>query len=288
MGCLPGRLAGRRRRPMQFTGWTQHHLALPQQKVSRIAREDHSRQKPDRFRPRSLFPSDGLYYRAGEGSRVDRVADGQVVPAMKFRLPMATSLIVAGIWFGMCRVATAAESAGPADSANSSIDLEALSRLKNIDLEANPAVKAVVMKLLEQLRGKPEFVDIVGDFKIPGQETALLEFAAKAPNSAPSVEAIRIVLKDNNQDLLKESLAGTNAIALVQTLGNTGEKAIVPILEPLVVDESRDVAARREVVRALSKVRDGALVLLDLAKNQKLPDELLLTASTELNSVHWE
>ena len=207
---------------------------------------------------------------------------------MKFRLPMATSLIVAGIWFGMCRVATAAESAGPADSANSSIDLEALSRLKNIDLEANPAVKAVVMKLLEQLRGKPEFVDIVGDFKIPGQETALLEFAAKAPNSAPSVEAIRIVLKDNNQDLLKESLAGTNAIALVQTLGNTGEKAIVPILEPLVVDESRDVAARREVVRALSKVRDGALVLLDLAKNQKLPDELLLTASTELNSVHWE
>src|SRR5207249_1442685 len=61
------------------------------------------------------------------------------------------------------------------DSDRASIALEALSRLKGLDLEANPAVKSAVLKVLEQVRGRPEFVEIVRDFKIKGQEKGLLE-----------------------------------------------------------------------------------------------------------------
>jgi len=207
---------------------------------------------------------------------------------MRFHIWTATSLLVGAVLSGLYFAASGAEPTATDDAASSSISLEALSRLKDIDLEANPAVKTVVLKLLEQMRGKPEFVEIVRDFKISGQNVALLEIAAKDASSQTGVEAMRLVLKDNNLDPLKQSLSGTNALALTQALGNTGEKAIVPLLEPVVVDAARDAALRREAVRALAKVREGTVVLLDLAKNQKIPDELMLTASSELNSVHWD
>src|SRR5689334_10941027 len=60
----------------------------------------------------------------------------------------------------ICAAACAAAVADSADSTRTSINLEALSRLKGIDLDANPAVKNVVLKMLGQVRGTPQFVEI--------------------------------------------------------------------------------------------------------------------------------
>src|SRR5579859_3732040 len=98
---------------------------------------------------------------------------------MRFKLWKAASLLASGALLMSARTAAAGAESSKANDTASSINMEALSRLKDIDLDANPAVKAVVLKLLEQMRGKPEFVEIVRDFKIPGQEAALLEIAAK-------------------------------------------------------------------------------------------------------------
>jgi len=204
---------------------------------------------------------------------------------MKLIVWKATSLILAAILFeGKCAGADAPAN----DSASAAISMEALSRLKGLDLDTNPSLKAVVLRLLDQMRGKPEFVEIVRDFKIPGQTTGLLEIAAKDPNNQTGVDAMRLVLKEENLDALKGGLAGTNALPLTQALGNTGEKAIVPLLRPLVIDAGRDVVLRKEALRALAKAKEGAVALLELAKTQQLSDDLTLTATTELNSVHWE
>jgi putative heme-binding domain-containing protein len=204
---------------------------------------------------------------------------------MKLIVWKAPSLILAAILFeGKCAGADAPAN----DSASAAISMEALSRLKGLDLDTNPSLKAVVLRLLDQMRGKPEFVEIVRDFKIPGQTTGLLEIAAKDPNNQTGVDAMRLVLKEENLDALKGGLAGTNALPLTQALGNTGEKAIVPLLRPLVIDAGRDVVLRKEALRALAKAKEGAVALLELAKTQQLSDDLTLTATTELNSVHWE
>src|SRR5579859_4753027 len=62
------------------------------------------------------------------------------------------------------------------------IAIEALSRLKGMDLEANPAMKNAVLKVLETTRGTADFVKIVDDFQLKGQERGLLEVAEKNPN----------------------------------------------------------------------------------------------------------
>jgi putative heme-binding domain-containing protein len=191
------------------------------------------------------------------------------------------------IWLGTARVQGVEQAPVAAGDARRSINLEALSRLKGLDLEANPSVKAVVLKLLDQVRGTPQFVELVRDFKIQGHDPGLLEIAGKEPASTAGVEAMRLVLSHQNAELLQGALAGTNAIGVAESLGNTSDNAIVPLLEPVVADPGRNLALRQQAVRAMAKVQEGAAALLDLAGRQKLPDDLKLTAGSELSNVRW-
>ncbi len=173
-------------------------------------------------------------------------------------------------------------------AADNSIALEALSRLKGIDLETNPAVKNAVLKVLAQVRGTPQFVEIVRDFKLSGQEPALLEFAAKDPSSSAAADAMRLVLHGDQPALLPNALAGTNAPALAEALGNTGEKEIVPLLLPLLTNSvATNLPAQRQALLSLCKVQEGAAAVLKLANDQQLPPMLRLLASSELNFVRW-
>jgi putative heme-binding domain-containing protein len=205
---------------------------------------------------------------------------------MKFTARRLIGLLLLG-----CFLLAGAAISPAEDSTNNNraaIALEALSRLKGMDLDANPAVKNAVLKVLEQTRGTPQFVEIVRDFNLTSQDEALLEIAAQNPASSTGVDAIRLILNRPNLDLLNRSLAGTNAISIAEALGNTGESGIVPLLLPLVTDVSRDLALRKQVVQALVQVQGGATALLKLAAANTLPADLKLTTSTLLNAVRWE
>src|SRR5579859_1415524 len=78
--------------------------------------------------------------------------------------------IVAGL-SGVLLIAAACPKTGPqgGDLDRKLIALEALSRLKGTDLNSNPSLKAAALKVLEWTRGTPDFVTIVRDFHIPGQ-----------------------------------------------------------------------------------------------------------------------
>lgn len=184
--------------------------------------------------------------------------------------------------------AFAAESESQGDPDHTTIALEALSRLKGVDLNANPAVMTAVLKVLGLVRGTPQFVELVNDFKITGQDEALLEIAARYPTNSAGAAAMRLVLKGQNLELLQRAMAGTNAAHLAEALGNTGEKEIVPLLAPIVADAARDLVLRKSAVRALALLQEGTVALLKLAAEQRLPDDVKLTASSELSRVRWQ
>jgi len=137
------------------------------------------------------------------------------------------------------------------------------------------------------VRGMPQFVELVRDFKIKDQNSALLELAIQHPNDSSGAEAMRLILANQDFTLLTNSLVGTNAVKVVEALGNTGEKQIVPLLAPLVKDTNLEVNLRKQVVHSLVRIQDGAVGLLKLVREEKLPDDLKFTASTELNNVRW-
>ncbi len=177
--------------------------------------------------------------------------------------------------------------AEPLDPERVTTIIEALTRLGPEKVEANPKLKEALGKVLEATKGTPRFVELVRDFHIKDQDPALLEIAVGNPNNSAGVEAARLILAGRNSKLLAASLAGTNAGQVAVALGNTADKQIVPLLEPIVSDSSRQVALRKQAVRSLAQVQEGAASLLKLAKEQKLPDDVRLVAGSELNNVRW-
>jgi putative heme-binding domain-containing protein len=187
-------------------------------------------------------------------------------------------------WFSFPATAPLAQAA---QSENTSIAVEALSRLKGVDLEANPALKAAVLKVLEQVRGTAEFLQIVRDFKIKGHGKEVTAVAMKNPADSLSIEAMKLALSEEDLGFLQPFFASTNAPNLIKLLGNTGQKQSVPLLLPIVQNEGDDGGLRKLAVQSLARVQDGAAALLDLAQQNKLDESLKLTASLALNGAQW-
>jgi putative heme-binding domain-containing protein len=165
--------------------------------------------------------------------------------------------------------------------------VEALTRMENISLEGRPGVKAALERALDKTRGTPNFVKLVQHFKLTNQTPGLLEVAINNPADESGVAALRLVLASKDLDLVRRELEKTNAVRLVEALGNVKEKQVVPWIAPLIEDEQRSVEVRRAAVRALAQTQEGASALLAVAKQDKLPDNLKFMAASELASARW-
>jgi putative heme-binding domain-containing protein len=89
---------------------------------------------------------------------------------------------------------------------------------------------------------------------------------------------------------VRQSLSSADKSAASKTaeaLGNTGRKEAVPLLLPMVENRGLDILFRKQAVRSLAQIRDGASALLELAREGKLPEDVAFTASIELNSARW-
>ena len=172
-------------------------------------------------------------------------------------------------------------------TSENAVAIEALSRLKGMDIESNPALKKAVLRVLESTRRTPAFVQIVQDFKLTGQESGLLDVIEKQPAHSLSTEAARMLLAEMNLETLKKGFAGSQAAAIAQALGNAGDRLAVPLLVTLVSDVQREVSVRKLALKGLLQTQEGAAWVLSSAREEKLPDDLRFTAASELNQVRW-
>ncbi len=167
--------------------------------------------------------------------------------------------------------------------------IEALKRLKDTDLATRPAIRQALLRVLDQVRGQPVFVELVRDFRLRDQNAALLEYALANSADASALDALRALLASDGSDLLKSAL--TNSIQagqLIEPLGKTADNRAAPLLLPLVNDRGRSVDHRRAAVQALARSQEGARGLLHLAASSTLPTDVRLLTATELNSVRWK
>ncbi len=177
-----------------------------------------------------------------------------------------------------------------ADDQKTTLAVEALTRLQNVNLEQNAKLKETVLKVLERTRGSPNFVKLVQQFKLPNEDAGLLDVALRNSSNETGVEAIRLVFAHKNFALVQETLRGSNTNRALQTaelLGIASDKDAVQLLSPVAQDKSVNLALRRQAVRSLARTADGATELLMLAKAGKLPEDLKFTASSELSRARW-
>lgn len=170
-------------------------------------------------------------------------------------------------------------------AAPSSIATAALQRLKGVDLDSNPALKNAVMKVVLSTKGTAQFVELVREFKITNQEPELLRFAIEHPKDAAGVDAARLLLSGQNENLIQTNLYSTGALNLVEVLGNAGKKEAVPLLLPLLQDSRTDLSLQKQTVHALAQTHEGAEELIRLAT--KSEGELRSWVGAELLNARW-
>ncbi len=169
------------------------------------------------------------------------------------------------------------------------VALEALGRLKGADVEGNPALKKALERILGQVRGEPEFIGLVRDFKVAGQEVAVREFLMAHPESSAAVDAARLLLDGPPPGELGSALSGPPArtAAILKVVGETEDHRLIPAVLPLVADVAQPVEVRRAAVTALARVQDGAQSLLGLARSNRLADDLRFVAGGLLRASRW-
>ncbi len=192
----------------------------------------------------------------------------------------------------LCLLALAAATAvaQPIDPEKLTTMIEALTRLGPEAVNANPRLKEALGKVLAATRGKPQFVQLVQQFKVADQNVGLLEVAVRNPADEAGVAALRLVLGSGDTAALSAALTGKDVVAaakLVEALGNTGARQTPALLLPLVADTTRDAALRKQAVRSLARTQEGAGGLLKLAREDQLAADLKFTATAELNAVRW-
>jgi len=185
-------------------------------------------------------------------------------------------------------IALAIGLAAPHLPAQVNVKLEAIKRLKDTDLEANPAIKKVVLDILESSRGQAAFVEIVRDFRLPGHEAELLRYAQAHPGSSTGVEAIRLLLNDAGLKLIRAAIDGEHATGIVTVLANAQAPEAVPVLLRLAKDAMKPLALRTIAVNGLTKAKPGAKALLAEAKAERLPADLHFAAGNALRGIHWK
>jgi putative heme-binding domain-containing protein len=165
---------------------------------------------------------------------------------------------------------------------------EALVRLKGTDLATNQEVAAALKTATENAHGTPQFIELVRDFGLKGQGSALLETALKLRSDAVAGDAVRLLLAEPDADkVINASLASPRANDTLNLLGTTGTSRGLERLAKIVRDAQQNPEVRREAVRALARTQAGAGTLVKISEQGQFPEELRLIAAGALAQVQY-
>lgn len=156
---------------------------------------------------------------------------------------------------------------------------EALSRLKG----KGGAIAARINKILDEEKGKPEFLDLVDELGIRDRDNDVMAIALAHPAEQAGATAMRILLRNNDTKLIEGELAGKNSEAAITALGNSHDRKVVEMLQPIVIDAKRPLELREGAARAMARSSAGSNALIRLVKEKKLADDLTPTLARELN-----
>ncbi|MCA9047740.1 MAG: NPCBM/NEW2 domain-containing protein [Planctomycetaceae bacterium] len=164
---------------------------------------------------------------------------------------------------------------------------ESLQRLNIADFASNPDAQAALEKALTDLQGTAQFIQLVERFQLESHYPELLLLAQQKPADQVGVEAIRSLQRNKQWRLLSAALKGEDraaAVATAQVMGNSLDGAIAGVLMSVITDGGVAVDVRREAVRAVSQVNNGAKNLGELVEQKQLAAELSDAAAAALHA----
>ncbi len=176
------------------------------------------------------------------------------------------------------------------------ISTEALSRLKGFDVSKNAGQKAALNRVLDGLKGDPQFISLVEKFNVTDRFPELLALAAEKPDDQIGIDAIRVLLAKNQLELLEKPLRlpmavaeqerwAKTALGLATALSNSGDAKAVPLLLPIVTTLNYyPVDITRQSIKGATRTKAGATAVLKLAEANALNESFAPALAAALST----
>ncbi|MFM9960755.1 MAG: PVC-type heme-binding CxxCH protein [Planctomycetaceae bacterium] len=181
------------------------------------------------------------------------------------------------------------------------VSAEALNRLKGFDVSKNEPQKAALNRVLDSLKGQPQFLTLVEKFNVTDRYPDLLALAQAKPDDQIGIDAIRVLLNKGAQELLMGALVGRRspgsprseaskadaaraALATATALSNSGDGAASPLLLPIVTSENFPADIRRQAIKGAARTKPGATEILKLAEAKAFDETFAPALAAALSS----
>ncbi|MBC7819330.1 MAG: c-type cytochrome, partial [Planctomycetaceae bacterium] len=165
---------------------------------------------------------------------------------------------------------------------NKFINAEALNRLKGFDVSKNEPQKAALNRILDSLKGQPQFVTLVEKFNVTDRYNDLLALAIEKPDDQIGIDAIRVLLNKEQQKLFAAALlfgkptdkpeVKRATLALATVLSNSGDGRAAQLLLPVVESREHPADVRRQAIKGATRTKPGATAVLSLAEKKALDE----------------
>lgn len=179
----------------------------------------------------------------------------------------------------------------PADAAQAAKDarvVETLLRLKTVDPDSKPEVKAAVLRHLETIAGTARHLEIVEALKIEEAADGLVAAALARSEEPYAIDAARTVVRLGEEQRLYDAFESgdeTTRLALIRLWGGLGNASAAERLQTLVQDAQQTRELRQAAVSALLQSGRGQATLAERIESGSWPADLMVFTAAELSRI---
>ncbi len=156
--------------------------------------------------------------------------------------------------------------------------LYALKHMDAAKLKMTPSIAKALNQVLDDQKGKIEYVELVTTFNLKDRSEELLNLCLQYPDSVAGKEAARTLLKWDKTDLISAVLNGKNkdrSQAMIKALWpHMYNQKTIALMEGVMLDSTRDIELRKLAVKTFGGPWQAEDRLLALAKENKIPQDL--------------
>lgn len=167
------------------------------------------------------------------------------------------------------------------------IAVETVRRLKGADLSGNANLKAAVERVVDQVRGKPEMVELIRDFDLKDRVPDLVVYLKQHPAEDAAVDAARYIAKVDPKALKRILAEEAVAAALITSIGRVGGEEVEAALVDVARSTNRPLPEREAAIGALIGSEAGAAQVLRLLEAKGLSGEPAARVIRDLQKVRW-
>ena len=169
------------------------------------------------------------------------------------------------------------------------VNMEAISRLNGFDITKNPQQLAALNRILDGMKGEPQFVALVDKFSVADRYPELAELAADHPDDQMGLNAVRVLLGKRHFPVLEAALKATqgegrSAIGMATALSKSGDAQVVDLLLPILKNANAPVALRRQALKGATLTKAGVAEVLKLIEARQFDETFAPALAASLQS----